>query len=38
MRLEDFDVPDKIQPVMIWWAVMQMVPCMITLVCSERST
>ena len=38
MRLADFDVPDKIQPVMIWRAVIQMISCTITLVCFERST
>lgn len=38
MRLADFDVPNKIQPVMIWRAVIQMVSFTITLVCYARST
>lgn len=33
MRLGDFDVPNTIQPVMVWRAVMQMIPCTTTLVC-----
>ncbi|GEM_PF-1853637 len=27
MGLEDFDVPNKIQLIMVWWAVMRMVSC-----------
>ena len=38
MRLVDFEVPDKIQLVMVWLAVIQMILCTITLVCFARST
>lgn len=38
MRLADFDVPDKIQSVMVWLAVILMILYTITLVCSARST
>ena len=37
MRLVDFEVPDKIQLVMVWLAVIQMILCTITLVCFARS-
>jgi len=38
MRLVDFEVPNKIQPIVIQRAVIQMVPCTIMLWCSVRST
>ena len=36
MRLADFDVPDKIQLVMVWLAVIWMILYTITLVCFAR--
>ncbi len=33
VRLVDFNVPDKIQPAMLWRVVIQMASCTITLVC-----